>query len=83
MGGPKYIKALKGPLPHIAMIQTGGVNLETAGDFLKAGACAIAVGSKMVDAKTIREGRYDIIEERARQYLACVAKARAEMKSAV
>jgi 2-dehydro-3-deoxyphosphogluconate aldolase/(4S)-4-hydroxy-2-oxoglutarate aldolase len=82
MGGPKYIKALKGPFPHIAMIPTGGVNLETAGDFLKAGACAIAVGSEMVDAKTIREGRYDIIEDRARQYLACVAKARAEMKSA-
>ena len=82
MGGPKYIKALKGPFPHIAMIPTGGVNLETAGDFLKAGACAIAVGSEMVDAKTIQEGRFDIIEDRARQYLACVAKARAELKSA-
>jgi 2-dehydro-3-deoxyphosphogluconate aldolase / (4S)-4-hydroxy-2-oxoglutarate aldolase len=82
MGGPKYIKALKGPFPHIAMIPTGGVNLETVGDFLKAGACAIAVGSEMVDATTIRENRYDIIEERARQYLACVGKARAEMKSA-
>jgi 2-dehydro-3-deoxyphosphogluconate aldolase/(4S)-4-hydroxy-2-oxoglutarate aldolase len=82
MGGPKYIKALKGPFPHIAMIPTGGVNLETAGDFLKAGACAIAVGSEMVDAKTIQEGRYDVIEDRARQYLACVTKARAELKSA-
>lgn len=82
MGGPKYIKALKGPFPHISMIPTGGVNLETAGDFLKAGACAIAVGSEMVDAKTIQEGRFDVIEDRARQYLACVAKARAELKSA-
>lgn len=82
MGGPKYIKALKGPFPHIAMIPTGGVNLETAGEFLKAGACAIAVGSEMVDAKTIQEGRFDVIEDRARQYLACVAKARAELKSA-
>ena len=82
MGGAKYIKALKGPFPQIAMIPTGGVNLETAGEFLKAGACAIAVGSEMVDAKTIQEGRFDIIEERARQYLACVATARAEMKSA-
>ena len=44
VGGAKYIKALKGPFPQIAMIPTGGVNLETAGDFLKAGACAIAVG---------------------------------------
>ena len=82
MGGPKYIKALKGPFPHIAMIPTGGVNLETAGDFLKAGASAIAVGSELVDGKTIQESRFDVIEDRARQYLACVVKARAELKSA-
>jgi 2-dehydro-3-deoxyphosphogluconate aldolase/(4S)-4-hydroxy-2-oxoglutarate aldolase len=79
VGGPKYIKALRGPFPHIDMIPTGGVNLETTGDFLKAGACAVAVGGELVDAKTIKEGRFDIIEERARQYLAAVAKARAEM----
>src|SRR5882757_6676051 len=79
MGGPKYIKALRGPFPHIDMIPTGGVNLETAGEFLKAGACAVAVGGELVDAKTIKEGRFDIIEDRARQYLAAVMKARAEM----
>jgi 2-dehydro-3-deoxyphosphogluconate aldolase/(4S)-4-hydroxy-2-oxoglutarate aldolase len=79
VGGAKYIKALKGPFPQIEMIPTGGVNLETAGDFLKAGACAIAVGGELVDGKTIKEGRFDVIEDRARQYLACVAKARAEM----
>ena len=79
VGGPKYIKALKGPFPQIEMIPTGGVNLETAGDFLKAGACAVAVGSELVDAKTIKEGRFDIIENRARQYLAAIAKARSEM----
>src|SRR5271157_476848 len=79
VGGPKYIKALKGPLPHIEMIPTGGVNLETTGDFLKAGACAVAVGGELVDAKTVKEGRFDIIENRARQYLAAIAKARAEM----
>jgi 2-dehydro-3-deoxyphosphogluconate aldolase/(4S)-4-hydroxy-2-oxoglutarate aldolase len=79
MGGPKYIKALRGPFPHIAMIPTGGVNLETAGEFLKAGACAVAVGGELVDAKTIEEGRFDIIEDRARQYLAVIAKARAGM----
>jgi 2-dehydro-3-deoxyphosphogluconate aldolase/(4S)-4-hydroxy-2-oxoglutarate aldolase len=77
VGGAKYIKALKGPFPQIEMIPTGGVNLETAGEFLKAGACAVAVGGELVDAKTINEGRYDIIEDRARQYLAAVAKARA------
>jgi len=81
VGGPKYIKALKGPLPHIEMIPTGGVNLETTGDFLKAGACAVAVGSELVDAKTVKEGRFDIIENRAHQYLAAIAKARAEMRA--
>ena len=80
VGGAKYIKALKGPFPQIEMIPTGGVNLDTAADFLKAGACAIAVGGELVDAKTIAEGRYEVIEARAKQYLDVVAKARAEMK---
>ncbi|HUS05204.1 MAG TPA: bifunctional 4-hydroxy-2-oxoglutarate aldolase/2-dehydro-3-deoxy-phosphogluconate aldolase [Bryobacteraceae bacterium] len=80
MGGAKYIKALKGPFPQIEMIPTGGVNLETAGDFLMAGACAIAVGSELIDAKTISEGKFDVFEERARQYLAAVQKARSETK---
>src|SRR5512133_1571999 len=82
VGGPKYIKALKGPFPQIEMIPTGGVNLETAGEFLKAGACAVAVGGEWVDGKSIKEGRFDVIEDRARQYLAIVAKARAEIKAA-
>lgn len=77
MGGPSYIKSLKGPLPHIQMIPTGGVNLETAGPFLKAGACAVAVGGELVDSKLIETGRYDEMEARARQYLDVVAKARA------
>jgi len=82
VGGPKYIKALKAPYPQIKMIPTGGVNLETAGEFLKAGACAVAVGAELVDAKCLKEGRLDAIEDRARQYLAVVAKARAEMQAA-
>jgi 2-dehydro-3-deoxyphosphogluconate aldolase/(4S)-4-hydroxy-2-oxoglutarate aldolase len=82
MGGPKYIKALKGPFPQIEMIPTGGVNLETAPEFLKAGACAVAVGGELIDAKTIKEGRYEVFEERARQYLAVVQKARSEMAAA-
>jgi 2-dehydro-3-deoxyphosphogluconate aldolase/(4S)-4-hydroxy-2-oxoglutarate aldolase len=76
VGGPKYIKALKAPFPQIQMIPTGGVNLLTAGDFLKAGACAVAVGSELVDTPTVEQGRFDVIEERARQYLAAVASAR-------
>ena len=76
VGGAKYIKALKGPFPQIEMIPTGGVNLETVGEFLKAGACAVGVGGELVDAKCMKEGRYDIIEERARQFVAAIAKAR-------
>ncbi len=79
LGGPKYIKALKGPLPHIEMIPTGGVNLETAGEFLKAGACAVAVGGELVDAKLIKENRYEEMESRAKLYLKAIADARAEM----
>jgi 2-dehydro-3-deoxyphosphogluconate aldolase/(4S)-4-hydroxy-2-oxoglutarate aldolase len=76
VGGAKYIKALKGPFPQIEMIPTGGVNLETVGDFLKAGACAVGVGGELVDAKCMKEGRYDVIEERARQFVTAIAKAR-------
>ena len=82
VGGPKYIKALRAPFPHIEMIPTGGVNLETAGEFLKAGACAVAVGGELVDAKSVKEGKFDVIAERARQYLAVIARARAEIRAA-
>src|SRR5229473_7118254 len=65
VGGPKYIKALRGPFPQIEMIPTGGVNLDTIGDFLKAGACACGVGSELVDSTTIKAGKYEVFEQRA------------------
>jgi 2-dehydro-3-deoxyphosphogluconate aldolase / (4S)-4-hydroxy-2-oxoglutarate aldolase len=80
VGGAKYIKALKGPFPQIEMIPTGGVNLETTADFLKAGACAVAVGGELIDAASIKAGKYEVFEERARQYLAIVQQTRAELK---
>lgn len=76
VGGAKYIKALKGPLPQVEMAPTGGVNLETIGDFLKAGACACGVGGELVDAATIQQGKYEVFAERARQYLDAVKRAR-------
>jgi|YNPBryBLVA2012_1023415.scaffolds.fasta_scaffold00125_12 2-dehydro-3-deoxyphosphogluconate aldolase/(4S)-4-hydroxy-2-oxoglutarate aldolase len=82
VGGPKYIKALKAPFPHIEMIPTGGVNLETAGEFLKAGACAVAVGAELVDARSMQEGRYEVIAQKARQYLEVIARARREIQAA-
>lgn len=76
VGGPKYIKALKGPFPHIELVPTGGVNLETAMDFLLAGAAALGVGSELVDARALAAGRLEVVEENARKFLACVRKAR-------
>jgi len=76
VGGAKYIKALRAPFPHIEMVPTGGVNLETIGDFLRAGACAAGVGGELIDSANIHAGRYDVFEERARQFLDAVAKAR-------
>jgi 2-dehydro-3-deoxyphosphogluconate aldolase/(4S)-4-hydroxy-2-oxoglutarate aldolase len=78
VGGAKYIKALKGTFPQIEMVPTGGVNLETIGDFLKAGACAAGVGGELVDVASMKQGRFDVLEERARQFLAAVAKARGQ-----
>ncbi len=80
VGGPKYIKALKGPFPQIEMAPTGGVNLETTPEFLKAGACSVAVGGELIDPKTISEGKYEVFTERARQYVEIVRKTREEMK---
>ncbi len=82
MGGAKYIKALKGPFPQIEMVPTGGVNLDTTVDFLRAGACAVAVGSELIDAKSVQDGDYQVFEERARQYLAKVKEARTEKAKA-
>ena len=76
MGGPKYIRALKAPLPQIEMVPTGGVSLETTAEFLKAGACAVAVGRELIDSKNLAKGRYEVFVERARFFLAEVAKAR-------
>jgi len=76
VGGPRYIKALKAPFPHIELVPTGGVNLETATDFLLAGAAALGVGAELVDAKALAAGRLEVIEENARKFLACVRKAR-------
>ncbi len=77
VGGPKYIKSLKGPFPHIEFVPTGGVNLETTPAFIKAGAAAVAVGGELVDAVALKEGRPEVIAENARKYVEAVRRARA------
>jgi 2-dehydro-3-deoxyphosphogluconate aldolase / (4S)-4-hydroxy-2-oxoglutarate aldolase len=78
-GGPKYIKALRGPYPHIDMVPTGGVNLQNAGDFIAAGASAVAVGSELVNLAHLRAGKLDEIVSTARKYLEAVRTARSHM----
>jgi 2-dehydro-3-deoxyphosphogluconate aldolase/(4S)-4-hydroxy-2-oxoglutarate aldolase len=75
--GPKYLKLLHGPLPHVRLMPTGGVNLDTAAEFLAAGACALGVGSSLVDQKAVAAGDMKKIESLARQFVAKVAEYRA------
>jgi 2-dehydro-3-deoxyphosphogluconate aldolase / (4S)-4-hydroxy-2-oxoglutarate aldolase len=76
MGGASYIKALKGPLPQVPMIPTGGVNLKTAAELIQAGAAALGVGGELVSAAALRSGNLQEITEAARQYVALVREAR-------
>jgi 2-dehydro-3-deoxyphosphogluconate aldolase/(4S)-4-hydroxy-2-oxoglutarate aldolase len=77
VGGPKYIKALKGPFPQIDFVPTGGVNLETTPEFIQAGAAAVAVGGELVDLKALREGKLEVITSNARRFLDAVRLGRA------
>lgn len=76
MGGPSYVRALKAPLPHIPLVPTGGVSLESAGAFIQAGAAAVGAGTDLADVGRIRAGDPAAVTERARQYLQAVARAR-------
>jgi 2-dehydro-3-deoxyphosphogluconate aldolase / (4S)-4-hydroxy-2-oxoglutarate aldolase len=76
VGGAKYIKALKGPLPQIPMIPTGGVNLTTAADFILAGAAALGIGGELVSAPTLESGDLTPIVEAARGFVSIVRNAR-------
>ncbi len=76
VGGPAYIKAVLAPLPQVALIPTGGVNLETIGPFLKAGAVAIAAGSSLVSQEILNEKNFPLLTERAKNMCQEVVKAR-------
>ncbi len=76
VGGSAYIRALQGPLPHIPLVPTGGVNLENAGEMIRAGAAAIAAGGELVDKKAVAEKKYSVISENAQRFLAEIKKAR-------
>jgi 2-dehydro-3-deoxyphosphogluconate aldolase/(4S)-4-hydroxy-2-oxoglutarate aldolase len=82
VGGAKYIKALKGPFPQVPFVPTGGVNLNTAAEFLEAGAVALGVGGELVQAEALKTNKPEIIVENARKFLAIVQHTRAQLKSA-
>lgn len=74
--GPGHLKALAGPLPQVRLMPTGGVNLDTAADFIRAGACALGVGSALVEPKALAERDFARIESLARKYVEIVRQAR-------
>jgi 2-dehydro-3-deoxyphosphogluconate aldolase / (4S)-4-hydroxy-2-oxoglutarate aldolase len=75
--GPGFLKDIRGPLPQVRMMPTGGVTLDNAGDWIRAGAVAVGVGSALVDTKAVDAGRFDVITGNARRVVASVASARA------
>lgn len=77
--GPKHIKDIKAPLPQILLVPTGGVNVDNAGDFIKAGAATLGVGSALSDKKAIATKNYAVLTENARKFVAAVKKAREEL----
>lgn len=79
VGGAPYLKALLAPFPFLKLIPTGGVTLQTAADFLKAGARALGVGSDLVNLAAIDEGRPEVITTAAKAYLDLVSKCRIGM----
>ena len=76
VGGPSYIKALKGPLPHVPLVPTGGVNLETAADYIRAGAAALGVGGELILKHAFQQGKPELISDLAKRYAQLVRDAR-------
>jgi 2-dehydro-3-deoxyphosphogluconate aldolase/(4S)-4-hydroxy-2-oxoglutarate aldolase len=74
--GPAFFKALRGPLPQVRLMPTGGVDLTTAAEFLKAGACCLGIGSQLVEPRAVAERNFDRVRDLARQYVQIVQKAR-------
>ncbi|MEZ6146342.1 MAG: bifunctional 4-hydroxy-2-oxoglutarate aldolase/2-dehydro-3-deoxy-phosphogluconate aldolase [Planctomycetaceae bacterium] len=76
IGGPKHLKALKGPFPQIRLLPTGGVDLKTLSGFVAAGACAVGLGSALVEKEALANRDMDRIRDLAAQYVDCMKSAR-------
>jgi 2-dehydro-3-deoxyphosphogluconate aldolase / (4S)-4-hydroxy-2-oxoglutarate aldolase len=77
MLGPQYLRDVRGPLPDVKLMPTGGVTVDNAGDWIRAGAVAVGLGSALLDAKAIESSRFEVITANARRVVANVAAARA------
>ena len=74
--GPKYIQSIRGPLPHLKIVPTGGVDVNTAGDFIRAGCVGVAAGSTLVSKDILKSRDWTKLTHHAAQFIAAVAKAR-------
>jgi 2-dehydro-3-deoxyphosphogluconate aldolase/(4S)-4-hydroxy-2-oxoglutarate aldolase len=83
VGGAKYIKALKAPLPEIPLVPTGGVNLKTASEFIEAGAAALGIGAELVHRKALQSGNSQLIVETARKFVTTLVETRARMAQSI
>src|SRR5262245_31568770 len=77
--GPPFFKALRGPLPQVRLMPTGGVDLSTAAEFLRAGACCLGVGGQLVEPKAVADGNFARIRDLAKQYVAIVRETRQQL----
>jgi 2-dehydro-3-deoxyphosphogluconate aldolase / (4S)-4-hydroxy-2-oxoglutarate aldolase len=75
--GPTFFKDLRAPLPQLKLMPTGGVSIENAGDWIRAGAVAVGIGSALLDARAIADRRFDVVTSGAQRLVANVAAARA------
>jgi 2-dehydro-3-deoxyphosphogluconate aldolase/(4S)-4-hydroxy-2-oxoglutarate aldolase len=76
LGGPAYIKAVKAPLPQIDMVPTGGVDMDTVADFIRAGASAVGVGSALIDKKILAAKAWDRLTQKTEAFLQSIRAAR-------
>jgi 2-dehydro-3-deoxyphosphogluconate aldolase/(4S)-4-hydroxy-2-oxoglutarate aldolase len=76
MLGPQFLKDVRAPLPQVKLMPTGGVTLDNAGDWIRAGAVAVGLGSALLDARAIDAGAFDVITANARRVVGNVAAAR-------
>jgi 2-dehydro-3-deoxyphosphogluconate aldolase/(4S)-4-hydroxy-2-oxoglutarate aldolase len=79
--GPQFIKDVRAPLPQVKLMPTGGVTPDNAGEWIRAGAVAVGVGSALLDARAIEGSRWDVITETARRFVANVAEARSSVRA--